>query len=165
MPADLSRRSVAKTDENAFPVFILGWTRGGKAAEGCRSPKPDGGSERPRQTRSVLAPALWRFGLDDLGVIRRVFVPPAFAIRAGERPSAVQNRFPVSPGFHLVNGLQRMVVQNVLVEALDFVRVKIIQADVVVNRDDGQFIVHQEGFRLLEKLLRVAGCRSVRWLR
>ena len=36
MKADLSCRSAAKTDGNAFPVFILGWTIGGARASRLR---------------------------------------------------------------------------------------------------------------------------------
>src|ERR1035437_223838 len=49
------------------------------------------------------------------------------------------------------NVLQRMIVEDVRVNALNFVRVEIIDADVKIKRDDGQFIAHENGFGLLEK--------------
>jgi hypothetical protein len=57
--------NLMQADGNSFPVFILGWTAGAKAAEGCRSPKPGGCSERPGEREaSWSAPALWRFGTE-----------------------------------------------------------------------------------------------------
>ena len=44
-----------------------------------------------------------------------------------------------------------MIIQDVLVKTLDFVRVEIIHADVIKNRDDGHLITHQHGFGLLKK--------------
>ena len=46
-----------------------------------------------------------------------------------------------------------MVVEDVLVKPLDFVRVEVIQADVKEQRDDGQLVMHQQGFGLLKKFL------------
>src|ERR1700722_4637090 len=47
--------------------------------------------------------------------------------------------------------IQRMIVQNVLVNAGN-VRVVIIDACENKKRDDRQFVAHEHGFRLLEKL-------------
>ena len=45
-----------------------------------------------------------------------------------------------------------MVVQDVLVNALNPVRVEVIDADVKVKRHDGHFVADQDGFGLLKKL-------------
>src|SRR5690242_37558 len=50
----------------------------------------------------------------------------------------------------LTDVIERMVVQNVLVNAGD-VRVVIIYARINIKRDDRKFVVHEHGFRLLEK--------------
>ena len=56
-------------DGNSFPEFILGWTIGEKAAEGRRSPRPGGNSERPGEREAFWsAPALWRFGTRQLPI-------------------------------------------------------------------------------------------------
>ncbi len=46
-----------------------------------------------------------------------------------------------------------MLVENVLINAPDFVSVEIIDAGVKIKRDDWQFVANQDGFRLLKEFL------------
>ena len=46
-----------------------------------------------------------------------------------------------------------MVVQHVLPDAGNLVGIEIIDARVNIKRDDGQFVVDEDGFRLLEEFL------------
>ena len=90
-----------------------------------------------------------RLPIADFWNLQRVHFWPSALDSLARRSGAETAR----PSTNLPDCLQRVVVENVLVDALNFVRVKIIHADVKIERDDGHFVAHQDRFGLLEQFL------------